>query len=174
MKQTAAIRYHLGFATPQHLLTVQMEIDNAARELTLVMPSWMPGSYKIREMVADQGNLTVSNGNGNALKFRWTAKNILNIEANGANVVVRYVYFADRQDVRTSHINRFHAFIMPVACLMYVEGRQHEIHHVYFHHDRQLWKTLTTSLSPVKENVSDDEPVVIQRIELPVSGGFAH
>lgn len=159
---TAAIRYHLAFdRAPQHLLSVQMEIDNTEQQLTLVMPSWMPGSYKIREMVANQGNLTVTDGAGNPLPFRWTAKNILNITANGANVIVRYVYFANERGVRTSHINRFHAFIIPVACLMYVDGRQHEIHHVHFHHDRHLWKTLTTSLSPVKENFADDEPIVL-------------
>lgn len=162
LKTTAAIRYQLGFVrAAQHLLSVQMEIDNTAGEITLVMPSWMPGSYKIREMVANQGNLTVTDGEGNPLQSRWTAKNILNITANGANVIVRYVYFANERGVRTSHINRFHAFIIPVACLMYVEGRQHEIHHVHFHHDRQLWKTLTTSLSPVKDNFADNEPIIL-------------
>jgi predicted metalloprotease with PDZ domain len=160
---TANIRYHLYFdRAPQHILRVETEIDNASGILILIMPSWMPGSYKIREMVAHQGNVVVTTSDGKPLQWHWTTKNHLEIQLEEVqNVRVTYTYFANERGVRTSHINRFHAYIMPVACLMYVEGRTNEIHHIYFYHNRTTWQKITTSLSPVTHDYSDNEPIVL-------------
>ncbi len=158
----AHIRYHLHFdRASQHLIRIFIEIDNTDQAITLVLPAWMPGSYKIREMASNQGNLLVFDDDGNAVPYAWKSKNTLTIEANGKNIHVQYVYFANERGVRTSHVNRFHAFIMPVAALMYVEGRQHEIHHVYFHHNRKSWKIISSPLSPVKSSFADNEPIIL-------------
>ncbi|GAB1429751.1 PDZ domain-containing protein [Ignavibacteria bacterium] len=159
---TAAIRYHLHFGrAAQHLVEIQMEIDNTAAEITLTTPSWMPGSYKIRDMSSNQGNFTVTDDEGKSLKFQWLSKNSVRIEANGKNIRVNYLYYANERGVRTSHVNRFHAFIVPTACFMYVEGRQYEVHHVALHHNRTEWKTATSSLSPVKYDFENDELIVL-------------
>lgn len=161
---TASICYHLYFdKAAQHTIRVELHIDNISTPSTaLVMPSWMPGSYKIREMVAHQGNVIITDAAGNPLQWQWTSKNrILVTTENTSSIRLYYTYFANERGVRTSHVNRFHAYIMPVACLMFVEDRIHEIHHVYFHHNRSNWKTITTQLSPVKESFTDDEPLVL-------------
>ncbi|MBX7154822.1 MAG: PDZ domain-containing protein [Candidatus Kapaibacterium sp.] len=157
---TSQIRYHLHFErAPQHLLVVEMEIDTTEQQLTLVMPSWTPGSYKIREFVAHQGNLHVQDNQGNNLPYEWKTKNILSITSNGsATVKVRYTYYANERTVRTMHINRWRAFIMPVNCLMYVDGRMNEVHHVYLHHNTQAWKQVSTALSPVTH---ESNPVIV-------------
>ncbi|MBL7974475.1 MAG: M61 family metallopeptidase [Candidatus Kapabacteria bacterium] len=157
---TSQIRYHLHFErAPQHLLVVEMEIDTTEQQLTLVMPSWTPGSYKIREFVAHQGNLHVQDNQGNNLPYEWKTKNILSITSNGSTTVkVRYTYYANERTVRTMHINRWRAFIMPVNCLMYVDGRMNEVHHVYLHHNTQEWKQVSTALSPVTH---ESNPVIV-------------
>lgn len=157
---TSQIRYHLHFErAPQHLLVVEMEIDTTEQQLTLVMPSWTPGSYKIREFVAHQGNLLVQDNQGNNLTYEWKTKNILSITSNGSTTVkVRYTYYANERTVRTMHINRWRAFIMPVNCLMYVDGRMNEVHHVYLHHNTQEWKQVSTALSPVTH---ESNPVIV-------------
>lgn len=163
LETTAAIRYHLYFdRAPQHIIRVEMEIDSPEEDtLAVVMPSWMPGSYKIREMVAQQGNVIVSDNSGNLLVWQWTSKNRLEIFTTGAESIrISYTYYANERGVRTSHVNRFHAYIMPVACLMFAEGRENEIHHLYFYHNRNTWSKITSSLSPVKSSFSDDEPIV--------------
>lgn len=160
---TSAIRYHCFFdRVEQHLLRVRMEIDVDSPSITLVMPSWTPGSYKIREFVSHQGNLTVRDTNSNNVEYHWKTKNILIVNTDGlSTVVVEYTYYANERTVRTMHINRWRAFIMPVNCMMYVEGRMNEIHHVYLHHDKNRWKQVSSALSPIKELFDANEPIML-------------
>jgi predicted metalloprotease with PDZ domain len=144
----AAIRYTLSFPNAtQHLVNIVMEIDTSAPELVLAMPNWVPGSYKVRDFVAGQGDLAVTSADGRQLPFEWIAKNRLRIQTGGARTVrAAYIYYGYERSVRMTHINRFHAFLNPVNCLMYVEGRLDEIHHVAIDHP---WKHVSTALSPV-------------------------
>ncbi|MBL7999877.1 MAG: hypothetical protein JNL32_14720, partial [Candidatus Kapabacteria bacterium] len=94
---------------------------------------------------------SVIDGDSEAV-YSWRTKNILDISLSGSATTVRiaYTYYANERTVRTMHINRWRAFIMPVNCMMYVDGRIHENHHVYLHHsDATDWKTVSTPLSPV-------------------------
>lgn len=159
----AAIRYHLHFErATQHLVRVVMEIDACKdSSIKVSMPVWIPGSYKVRDMNQHQGNVECRDSRGNMLVMKWLTKNTLEVHCpHTDSVVISYVYYANDLGVRTSHINRHHAFLVPAACLMFVDGREHEIHHVYFHHNRQLWHDVTTSLSPVKNIIDDKQPLL--------------
>lgn len=163
LNTTADIRYHLHFErASQHLVHIVMEIDKCHEGfLKVSMPVWIPGSYKVRDMNQHQGNVICSDLAGNKLPMKWLTKNTLEINTISTNsVIIDYVYFANDLGVRTSHINRHHAFLVPAACLMFVENREEEIHHVYFYHDQSQWKNLTTSLSPVKSNLEDNNPII--------------
>ncbi|MBI2794995.1 MAG: PDZ domain-containing protein [Ignavibacteria bacterium] len=154
----AAITYTLEFdRAPQHIVRVRMTISNVnSEEITLVMPSWSPGSYKIRDYVGYQGNVVV-HSDAKPLAFRWTGVNKLTVVTAGmTEVFVDYVIFGNERSVRTNHINRFHAFIQPPATFMYVEGRTQEIHHVLLKNDRKLWPNASTQLSPVRESSAQE------------------
>lgn len=159
---SASIRYHLYFdEAARHLVRVVMEIDAPGHECVAGFPVWTPGSYKVRDFSTNAGNVVVTDGSGSPLAWEWMGKNKIRVAAAGAESVrIEYLYYAFERTVRTSHVNRFHAFINPSNCLMYAEGREQEIHHVYFHHDRALWKSLATALSPVHEPAGDGQPVV--------------
>lgn len=161
LETTANIRYHIHFnRAAQHLLRVEMEIDTSDDSLTIGLPVWTPGSYKVREFSSNQADIQVKNSKGQPLPFRRLSKNQLQIETLNSSVVrVEYSYFAFERTVRTSHINRFHAFINPSNCLMFVTGREKEIHHVFLHHDRTFWSNYSTALSPVKTHFQHGEPV---------------
>lgn len=152
---TAAIRYHLFFdKAPRHLVRIRMQIDAITGDtVEVVMPSWAPGSYKIRDYAGWQGNVevvTIHGAERRAATASWVNKAALRIDTAGAErVEIDYVVYANERTVRTNHVNRHHAFLMPVAMLMYVEGRRQEVHHVVLHHDEALWPTVTTALSPV-------------------------
>lgn len=153
---TAAITYTLGFdRAAQHLISVRMRIDNVSGDaITVVMPSWSPGSYKIRDYAGYQGNVTTWVGTGANRKSapsKWRDKASLVIDTHGASTVeVDYVIYAHERTVRTNHVNRFHAFLVPTAFCMYVEGRTDEIHHVMLTHNTSAWPSVSTSLSPVQ------------------------
>ncbi|MBL0321668.1 MAG: M61 family metallopeptidase [Ignavibacteria bacterium] len=153
---TAAITYTLGFdRAAQHLITVRMRIDSVTgSSVTVIMPSWSPGSYKIRDYAGYQGNVTTWIGTGAARKrttSNWRDKASLVIDTQGASTVeIDYVIYAHERTVRTNHVNRFHAFLVPTAVCMYVEGRTNEIHHVLLTHNVSTWPSVSTSLSPVQ------------------------
>ncbi len=160
----AAIRYHCHFhRASQHLLCVDMEVETTESELTLVMPSWIPGSYKVRDFVSHQGNVVVADESGRSLSYSWVEKNRLRISCGeGVRCVkISYTYYANERTVRTMHINRWRAFINPANCMMYVEGRQHEIHHVYVYSAACEWSVVSTALSPVPHLSNADGPVVV-------------
>jgi predicted metalloprotease with PDZ domain len=147
-KTSAAIRYHVSFErAAQHLADVRIEIDTDEDKLTLALPNWIPGSYKVRDFISFLNDFGVATTKGAALPFEWIAKNRVRIATRGSKtVVVTYTYFGNERSVRQSHINRFHAFLNPATCMMYVEGRTDEIHHVTLDHG---WKEVSTALSPV-------------------------
>ncbi len=153
---TADIVYEIGFdRAPQHLVSVRMRISRiTGAELTLVMPSWSPGSYKIRDYAGWQGNVRCYSVNGSQRSerpFAWRDKASMVIDTGGADMVeVEYLVYAHERTVRTSHVNRFHAFLMLTSICMYVEGRTQEIHHVVLTHDQQLWTSTSTALSAVQ------------------------
>ena len=152
----AKIRYHLSFPlASQHLVHIQMAVETDAQSLECVMPSWLPGSYKVRDFVTFQGNLQVQTEAGEDLPFEWIAKNRVRVQTEGnALVLLRYVYYGHERTVRHSHIDRFHAFVNPGNCLMFVEGRMEEIHHVELDLDNHpSWSNVSTALSPVKAGV---------------------
>lgn len=161
----AAIRYHCYFdRAAEHLLRIRMEVDLQAGEdaVVLVLPSWAPGSYKIRDFITHVGNLSAYDDRFCHLPVEWIGKNRIRIATGGAVMVaVEYVFYANERTVRTMHITRWRAFLFPVNCLFYVEGRTDEVHHVLLYYDRSQWRVLTTALSPVTVGDAGTEPVVL-------------
>lgn len=154
---TSKITYELGFdRAPQHLVTVRMRVSGiAASSITAVMPSWTPGSYKIREYIGHAGNFRVTDASGKARPYSWRNKTSIVIDTSGLDeVLIEYVVYCHDRTVRTNHVNRFHAFLAPAAVCMYVEGRQDEIHHVVLRHDRTPWPNVSTQLSPVRDSAN--------------------
>lgn len=152
LNTTAAIRYRLSFPhAAQHLVNVEMEIDTEAGELTLALPNWIPGSYKVRDFVSNQGDLQVFAPDGTQLTPEWTSKNRFTLAVPTAGTVrASWNWYGNERSVRLSHINRFHAFINPANVMMYVQGRTNELHHVEIHNP---WSQISTPLSPVREGV---------------------
>lgn len=161
LNTSASIHYHLYFGeAARHLVRIVTEIDNPGAEITLGLPVWTPGSYKVRDFSSNIGNIVITNAAGVPVVWEWTGKNRIHIVAGHTALLrVEYLYYAFERSVRTSHVNRFHAFLNFSNCLMYVEGREQEIHHVVLHHDRTMWPVVSTALSPVNDHTTDDVPV---------------
>ncbi len=158
LNTSANIIYELSFThASRHCISIKMNIlRNQAETLIVKSPVWIPGSYKVRDMNSHQHDVQIHDMHGNSLAWKWLSKSAIEISnPEKSDIVISYEYFANDRGVRTSHVNRNHAFIMPVACLMYVEGRMEEIHHVAIHNNPD-WKVTTTSLSPIHEKISGD------------------
>ncbi|HYH80038.1 MAG TPA: hypothetical protein VEX86_09575, partial [Longimicrobium sp.] len=121
-------RYRLAIAEPQtHHFVVDLQVEDVAGEARLVMPSWTPGSYLMREFPRNVVTFAAVDGAGRPLPFRKADKNtwVVDAPADG-RLTARYLVHADELSVRTSHLDASHAFISGTSAFMYVEGRERE------------------------------------------------
>lgn len=130
---------------PQHIVGVSIRLMLPAGTTPIVFPAWVPGSYKIRDFVSNQGNLAIASVGGQNLPFRWITANRLEVDLpEESQVEISYTYYANEISVRHSHVSRFHAFINPGNLLMYVPGRTGEPIGLELHHS---WRTVSTTLA---------------------------
>lgn len=151
LNSQASITYTLDFSrAAEHIMAVSLHITNiTTNTVSCILPSWIPGSYKIRDMVSDVSDVRAF-AQGKELPAQWVAKDEFLIQTQGTNeITVTYLVYANTKTPRNSHINRWHAFVMPVCSLFYIDGRMNEIHHVKFLYNQQEWRECSTSLSPV-------------------------
>ncbi|MFN4818424.1 MAG: M61 family metallopeptidase [Ignavibacteria bacterium] len=158
----ADISYEISFEhATRHCISIRMIIaKNTSTTIIAKSPVWIPGSYKVRDMNAHQHAIRIHDVNGTPLEWKWLAKHVMEIQnPTQSDIVIAYEYYANDRGVRTSHVNRNHAFIMPVACLMYVEGRMEEIHHVKIDTRHTEWNNISTALSPITPD-NNQQPTI--------------
>ncbi len=125
------IRYSVRRADAQHFdLAVRIDVEHAGPgPLEIVLPSWVPGSYKIQDSASGVGDLVASAGSPAApapterlTKDRWR------IDAPPGPVEVRYRFYAHEMVTEAADVSDAHLFLNPIRCLPYVEGRRAEPH----------------------------------------------
>lgn len=108
------LRFHVSMPRPEsHLFHVEMRTRGWGEpELTLVFPTWIPGSYLVREFERHVEGMECRGGDGRALPFRKVAKNRWRIDAReaGGTIEARFRVFAREWSVRTCHLDDSHAF----------------------------------------------------------------
>jgi predicted metalloprotease with PDZ domain len=147
------ITYGLRLPEPQtHHFVVDVQLDGVTGPTRLVMPSWTPGSYLMREFPRNVVTFAAVDGAGRPLPFHKADKNSWVVDApEGGELMVRYLVHADELSVRTSHLDASHAFISGTSAFMYVDGRQHEP--VTLEVDPPKGWKVTTSLEEHEPNV---------------------
>lgn len=124
----AGVRYRLRMPAPQsHLLHVDVEAGGVDAPLGLVLPSWTPGSYLMREFPRNVQGFSATDGAGRALAWEKTDKNTWRVEAPLDGVVrASYQVYANEISVRTSHLDASHASVNGASVFMFVAGREGE------------------------------------------------
>lgn len=108
-----------------HLLRVDVEVDDAAGPVRLVMPSWTPGSYLIREFPRNVQEFAAADGAGTPLRWEKTDKNTWQVDAPAdGRLRASYAVYANEITVRTSHLDASHAYVNGASVFMYAEGRE--------------------------------------------------
>ena len=119
------ISYALGMARPHnHLFEVTVTIDGWSEpRLDLVLPSWTPGSYMVREYARHVQEFAVE-ADGHPARWEKTAKDAWRVETPVAGKVrVTYRVYAHDLTVRTCHLDGSHGFLNGGAVFMFVPGR---------------------------------------------------
>jgi len=122
------IGYALAMSRPHtHLFEVTITIDGWSEpRLDLVMPSWTPGSYMIREYARHVQDFAATT-DGHAARWEKTAKDAWRVDTPmGGRVKVTYRVYANDLTVRTCHLDGTHGFANGAAVFLFVPGRTQE------------------------------------------------
>lgn len=124
----SGVSYRLAMPDPHtHLLQVELRVGGVPGEVELVMPSWTPGSYLMREFARHVQDFAAADAHGRTLAWRKTDKNTWRVAAPpDADVVARYRVYANELTVRTSHLDSSHAYLNGASVFMLVRGRERE------------------------------------------------
>ena len=121
--QEAAIGYEIDFSeTQNHYLHVTARFETENPKTELMMATWAPGSYLIREYARHIDSMTVTDQAGNPVEFEKTKKNRWVLHTKDVqSVTLKYRLYCNEMTVRTnwtgnaySMINGAPTFITPV------------------------------------------------------------
>jgi len=149
-------------ATPAMSITVSMERPTAhyyhvvlradglrGETQELKMPVWTPGYYRIMDYAKFVKDFRAEDGNGRALPFEKTAKNIWRVRTGKtSSLVIRYDVYAFTRFVADSYLGDDGGFITPTGVFMHVAGRLNDPVTVTVLPEPE-WKRVSTGLDPV-------------------------
>ncbi len=88
------------------------------------IPAWTPGYYKIMDFAKNVLNFRAEDGEGKAMKWEKTAKNIWRVyHSKTGKTVISYDVYAFRQSVADSYLDDSRAYISPTGVFMHVAGQ---------------------------------------------------
>ncbi len=114
------VQVTLDVTRPQtHLVRVTLRLPAApGKERTLLMPAWVPGSYKIRDFGRNVQNLTATVA-GKPAKVQHPTKDSWVVRADGEAVTLQYAVYARELAVQESHVTADHAHLFPATMVLY-------------------------------------------------------
>jgi predicted metalloprotease with PDZ domain len=141
------IEYDVSFPEREsHYIEVRLRIQAAGSDsIDLMMPTWTPGSYLIREyarqvdrisaITADQSPATVVKSNKN----RWQVKSGV-----GKDILVTYRLYCHEMSVRSNWVDRDMAILSGAATFLTIADQESRIHQVRFHLPESWTRTVTS------------------------------
>ncbi len=112
------IRYTLSMPEPgSHLFRVRLDIQDAPGDrVDLVLPSWTPGSYKIRDYARHLQDFSAGRRPWRKVdKSRWRV-------LAGGDVSVDYAVYAFELGVQSSHLDHEHGYLNGAGVFLYLDG----------------------------------------------------
>ncbi len=130
-KESALIRYRLEPADPdRHLFVVECSVDQPDVRQRFSLPSWIPGSYLLREyarhVVAIDAHCTDENGQRRAITATRIAKGTWECADASGTLTVRLTVFAFDLSVRGAYMDRRRAYFNGPCVFVWFHGREHE------------------------------------------------
>lgn len=121
------IHYHLSFSQYyQHLIEVKLCFQ-ASPQQQLWLPTWIPGSYLIREFARHIESVkALDSSTGQPLALRKVSKNVWQLETGSEQPVeVSYQVYAYDLSVRGAYVDHERLYVNPAAVCLAVSGQEH-------------------------------------------------
>lgn len=122
-------------AREQHLVTVELQLpaELLVEGGRLVMPTWTPGSYVVRDYVHHLQRITLRDGSGARVPLEVDGVSAWRIPAlapAGSPVTVELEWYAFDLSVRTNSVDDDHVLLLGAASFPFLEGARELPHHV--------------------------------------------
>ncbi len=121
-----AIQYTISANKPfLHLFDVSIQIDKPNPEgQQLSLPSWIPGSYLIRDFAKHLTSITAQTISGKILNIDALDKSSWQVSASDEPIQIHYQVYAWDLSVRGAHFDQSHAFFNGTSVFMQVTGQE--------------------------------------------------
>jgi predicted metalloprotease with PDZ domain len=127
-------------------ITVTMSANPAGDETELMMPTWTPGSYLIREYAKHIDRILANDSTGKPLKIQKISKNRWRVATKDVTrFEVSYRLFCDEISVRTNSVDFNRAVLNGAATFLSIPQQQDRVHRIKLVLPKG-WNTSSTSL----------------------------
>lgn len=123
-EQRRLVRYEVAIPDPaQRWLELTMTVERpGGLRSDLALPSWIPGSYLVRDFARNLDGPAVSALDGRALPLERLDKQTWRVRHGGKAFIARYRVYADEPGVRTSNVDDRHATLNGAGLFLYLVG----------------------------------------------------
>lgn len=131
--RSSPLRYVVRFDRhKQHYVDIELSLDVQGREsVELLMATWTPGSYLIREYSRQIDTFSAVDEEGASLQFERTAKNRWLIPCEGKErITVRYDLYCREMSVRTNFVDSEFAVLNGAATFITQADRMDAAHEI--------------------------------------------
>lgn len=151
-QQVRPLEYTVSFENrANHYAQIRMIIPAPASEaFELMMPTWTPGSYLIREYARHVDQLTATSDNNVSMVVQKTSKNHWLVTCvPGHDVTVTYRLYCHEMSVRSNWVDQDMAVLNGAATFLTVAGAESTPHQIRFEVPEN-WSRTMTSLQAVE------------------------
>ena len=149
--QAAPIVYHIRFADRKnHYAEITATCPTDGREhVDLMMATWTPGSYLVREYARHIDSISATDDSGTAVEIRKTSKNRWRVTSGqGSHIRVSYRLYCRIMSVRSNWVDRNYALINGAPTFLTTASDHQRIHRVSLEVPPE-WNEVVTSLPAV-------------------------
>ncbi|TLV00482.1 M61 family metallopeptidase [Dyadobacter luticola] len=171
------LKYTVSMENPaSHTFHVTLQYrPEKSDSLLLKMPDWTPGYYQLMDYAANVQNFTPKDDKGNTLQWVKTGKTGWTIAVKGIKLLsLDYDVKTTRKFVATSYLDEEHAYIIPAATFLYVNGKINLSAEVAVKPYKD-WSRVATGLDSLKKqkftyvapdfDVLYDSPILVGNLE---------
>ena len=121
-------------ARVQHLVTVTMQVPPEVVRAggRLVVPTWTPGSYVVRDYIHHLQSMTVRTSDGTGLLLEADSISSWHIPPMDAGLTITFEWYAFESTVRTNHVDESRALLVGAATFPTIEQARSKPHSVRF------------------------------------------
>lgn len=138
------LKYTITLDQNRHVYIVNLEFTPITHSVTLKLPTWIPGSYMIREfsknitaLYASQKKLSLPSLQINKNSWQISASSTQEV------VTVHYEVYAYDSGIRSAYLDSNRGYFNPSSLCLYIEGSEFNNHEVMFSNLPKTWNVVS-------------------------------